>query len=155
MMKNKCTSELTDEDLEIVEIVKKITANYKDSELLCLNNTMNLPNRDEIIGIIKDIRRVIFPGYFNDHKVDNKFAEYFVGQEIVDIKERLIRQIFLAVSYGKTKKIDLEKAMNDARKIGAEFIKELPNIQKMLLMDVQAGFDGDPAAKSMEEIIFS
>lgn len=42
-----------------------------------------------------------------------------------------------------------------AREICERFISRLPYIQKMLLMDVQAGFDGDPAAKSKEDIIFS
>ena len=141
-------------EMAIISTVSEITNNYRESELLCLNKTKNLPNRYEIIGIIKDIRKIIFPGYFSGFKLDTKFAEYIVGQEVVDIKERLIKQIYLAKSYGQDI-VNSDEIMKESENIGLNFVKKLPEIQKLLLLDVQAGFDGDPAAKSKEEIIFS
>ena len=144
----------SESEMAIISTVSEITNNYRESELLCLNKTKNLPNRYEIIGIIKDIRKIIFPGYFSGFKLDTKFAEYIVGQEVVDIKERLIKQIYLAKSYGQDI-VNSDEIMKESENIGLNFVKKLPEIQKLLLLDVQAGFDGDPAAKSKEEIIFS
>lgn len=146
---------ITDGEQRIMNTVMKITTQYKDSELLCLNKTAQLPNRDEIIRIIKDIRRIIFPGYFEDFSLSHSFAEYFVGEELVSIKERLNKQILLAMTYGLEDDKKYDEISKKAEQICIHFIEKIPYIQEMLLMDVQAGFDGDPAAKSKEEIIFS
>lgn len=146
---------ITKEEQTIIDTVSKITDNYRSSDLLCLNKTMHLPNRNEIIGIIKDLRRIIFPGYFEDFNLSYSFADYFVGEELVDIKERLNKQILLAMSYNVDDNISKKEIEDKSEEITVRFIEKLPYIQNMLLMDVQAGFDGDPAAKSKEEIIFS
>lgn len=148
-------NQVTESEQAIIDTVGKITENYRKSELLCLNNTMHLPNRNEIIGIIKDLRRIIFPGYFEDFSLSYSFADYFVGEELVNIKERLNRQIVLAMGYKYDGEVNHSEVVERSEEICVNFIKKLPHIQEMLLMDVQAGFDGDPAAKSREEIIFS
>lgn len=146
---------ITNGEQSIKNTVRRITEHYKESELLCLNKTTALPNRDEIIRIIKDIRRIIFPGYFEDFSLSHSFAEYFVGEALVSIKERLNKQILLAMSYGFDDDKGYQKIVEKAEQICNHFIGKIPDIQEMLLMDVQAAFDGDPAAKSKEEIIFS
>ncbi len=70
---------VTEEEMSIKETVSKITFNYQNSDLLCLNKTMHLPNRNEVIGIIKDLRKIIFPGYFEDVRLSYSYAEYYVG----------------------------------------------------------------------------
>lgn len=150
-MEQKDMSEM---DRDIIDITKRIVLNYNASDQLKLKKTTNLPIRAEIIGIIKDIRKIMFPGYFAGFNVTYPLAEYFVGEQIIDIAARLKKQIELALSYGK-EDIDYKSLKAEAERISMNFIKKLPDIQKMLLMDVQAGFDGDPAAKSKEDIIFS
>lgn len=155
MEKLRVDNEITQVEQDIIDTIRNITENYRQSELLCLNKTMHLPSRNEIIGIIKDLRRIIFPGYFEDFNLSYSFANYFVGEELVDIKERLNKQILLAMNYQLCEKNEYEEIVRKSEEICVNFIKKLPYIQNMLLMDVQAGFDGDPAAKSKEEIIFS
>ncbi len=155
MEKLRVDNEITQVEQDIIDTIRNITENYRQSELLCLNKTMHLPSRNEIIGIIKDLRRIIFPGYFEDFNLSYSFENYFVGEELVDIKERLNKQILLAMNYQLCEKNEYEEIVRKSEEICVNFIKKLPYIQNMLLMDVQAGFDGDPAAKSKEEIIFS
>ena len=155
-MDNSCkNNKITESEQQLIDTVAKITDNYRNSELLCLNKTMRLPSRNEIIGIIKDLRRIIFPGYFEDFNLSYSFADYFVGNELVNIKDRLNKQVLLAMSYENEKGLSDEEIEKQSEIISLNFIKKLPYIQNMLLMDVQAGFDGDPAAKSKEEIISS
>ncbi len=115
----------------------------------------HLPNRGEIIGIIKDLRRVIFPGYFGNENIASSMPDYFLGNMMTEIYVSLKQQIETAFIYkNRCPQGDPETAAK-AEKICQEFMTMLPYIQKMLLLDVQAGFDGDPAAGSKEDIIFS
>lgn len=156
MMGKSCEdNEITESEQAIIDTVNRITGNYRKSDLLCLNNTMHLPNRNEIISIIKDLRRIVFPGYFEDFNLSYSFADYFVGEELVNIKERLNRQVVLAMCYKYEEELNRSEIILRSEEISINFIKKIPHIQEMLLMDIQAGFDGDPAAKSREEIIFS
>lgn len=133
-----------------------LTANYREKELFHTKNGKNLPNRSIIIGIIKDMRAVIFPGYFSTDTSMQDFPEHYVGYRLNDLYERLKGQIEVALLYQEKKAETSEKLLEQrADEICARFFKKLPEIQLMLLKDVQAGFDGDPAAKSMEEIICS
>ncbi len=145
---------VTEEEMSIKETVSKITFNYQNSDLLCLNKTMHLPNRNEVIGIIKDLRKIIFPGYFEDVRLSYSYAEYYVGNMLVDIQERLKQQVLLAIRYVEQEKMPELAVLEKANEICRNWITKIPYIQEMLLKDVQAGFDGDPAAKSKEEIIF-
>lgn len=154
-MSKICDETISDIEKSVINTVSEITSNYRKSELICLNKTKHLPNRNEIIGIIKDLRRIIFPGYFDDFTLGYSFADYYVGKDLADIKERLNRQVLLAISYNNAEYKDIKTLEEKSEKISVNFIKKIPHIQEMLLMDVQAGFNGDPAAKSMEEIIFS
>lgn len=146
---------MTDEERQIKEVVNKITLNYQKSDLLCLNKTMHLPNRNEIIKIIKNYRKIIFPGYFEDISLSYSYADYYVGSLLVDIQNQLRKQIILAESYIHGEELSEEEIIKKADEICFHLIKRTPYIQEMLLKDVQAIFDGDPAANNKEEIIFS
>ncbi len=119
-----------------------------------------MPNRWIIINIIKDLRRVVFPGYFGNENITSTMPEYFLGNMMTEVYEALKGQIETAFHFHDSR-YSSDAARSDAEiceqasRISEEFIGRLPDIQKMLLMDVQAGFDGDPASQSKEDIIFS
>ena len=73
-MEQKDMSEM---DRDIIDITKRIVLNYNASDQLKLKKTTNLPSRAEIIGIIKDIRKIMFPGYFAGFNVTYPLAELF------------------------------------------------------------------------------
>lgn len=140
----------------IIQAEANLTANYREKILFHTKNGKNLPSREIIIGILKDMRKVIFPGYFSMDTSVQDFPEHYVGHRLNDLYERMKGQLEIALLYQddveKNDEIDLEQRADE---ICARFFKKLPDVQLMLLKDVQAGFDGDPAAKSMEEIICS
>lgn len=144
----------------IRETIQDVVANITET---CMNEdvyvtdeeSIHLPNRGTIIGIIKDLRRVVFPGYFGDENISSTMPGYFLGNMLTHIYESLKGQIEIAFLYDDKGESSREDISEKARDICERFISRLPYIQKMLLMDVQAGFDGDPAAKSKEDIIFS
>jgi serine O-acetyltransferase len=98
---------------------------------------------------------VVFPGYFGDENISSTMPDYFLGNMLTQIYEALRLQVEIAFLYDDKGNTDREKISEKAKVICERFISRLPYIQKMLLLDVKAGFDGDPAAKSKEDIIFS
>ena len=144
----------------IIETIQDVVANITET---CMNDDVyvtdeeiiHLPNLGTIIGIIKDLRRVVFPGYFGDENISSTMPGYFLGNMLTHIYEEMRTQIEIAFLYDDKGTSSREEITEKARDICERFISRLPYIQKMLLMDVQAGFDGDPAAKSKEDIIFS
>lgn len=140
----------------IQDVVAKITETCMNEDVYVTDEeSIHLPNRGTIIGIIKDLRRVVFPGYFGDENISSTMPGYFLGNMLTHIYEEMRTQIEIAFLYDDKGASSREEITEKARDICERFISRLPYIQKMLLMDVQAGFDGDPAAKSKEDIIFS
>ncbi|MGN0204861.1 MAG: serine O-acetyltransferase [Coprococcus sp.] len=140
----------------IQDVVSSITETCMEEDVYVTDEEgMHLPNRGVIIGIIKDLRRVVFPGYFGDENITSAMPGYFLGNMMTHIYEALKVQTEIAFLYEDRGKTDRAAISRRAQEVSERFISRLPYIQKMLLMDVQAGFDGDPAAKSKEDIIFS
>ncbi|QIB70774.1 serine acetyltransferase [Aminipila butyrica] len=114
---------------------------------------MRLPDRNVIIQLLKELRVIMFPGYFASERMDCTLAPYFIGQRLSNLFEMLSKQIQLALVYTNNSKTP--EIVEEAKDITVEFLQQLPKIQKLLLTDIQAAYDGDPAAGSKEQIIFS
>lgn len=145
-------------DRSLVELfqqtVSEIYNNYENNDVLISKEGRHLPSRSTIINLIKELRRVMFPGYFGEENLANYVGDYFAGSLLNRVYWTLKEQIVLALRYTE-EEITIERATERAEEISRYFICRVPHIQEMLLKDVQAGFDGDPAAKSKEDIIIS
>ncbi len=145
---------MTEETKKIIaKSVGEIGDNYERSDILMLRDETALPDRNTVIEIIKGLRGVIFPGYFEGKITAGAEPEYYIGSSLTELYEKLYPQVALALSYKK--KRGQASARERAREICDRFFGKLPDIQKKLLKDVEAGYNGDPAAKSREEIICS
>ena len=143
---------MSDKKSAILKVAKGLTENYASEELFMPKSGRRLPNRSVIIDIVRDLKSIIFPGYFSTDTSATVFPEYYVGHRLNDIYDRLKNQIEIALLYHGE---EPEEAATHADRTTCGLFEQLPEIQRLLLTDVQAGFDGDPAAKSKEEIIFS
>ena len=140
---------------QLNNIVAGIAKNYSErEEIFFTDPRKHFPNKQAIEDIVMDLRRVMFPRYFGDETPTGINPEYFIGETLIRIEDSLRRELreALAVPRGSG-----NRGSSDARvdQICATFFSRLPEIQRILLTDVQAAFDGDPAAQSKEEIIFS
>ena len=143
---------MSDKKSAILRAAKGLTENYASEELFMPKSDRRLPNRSVIIDIVRDLKSIVFPGYFSTDTSATVFPEYYVGHRLNDIYDRLKNQIEIALLYHGE---EPEEAEAHADRTACGFFEQLPEVQRLLLTDVQAGFDGDPAAKSKEEIIFS
>lgn len=122
----------------IEKTVKKIEQIAGSAALTGLKESKAIPSMKEIEKIISDLHALLFPSYFaatsrNSHAL------------LWDVSARLEKQIELA---GKVTDEEL-----DAKKICSDFIERLPEIYEKLLKDIEALFEGDPAAKSREMVL--
>lgn len=114
-----------------------------------------IPSRQAIVDIISKAFLVLFPGYFSEKPLDEVNAKYYIGQEITELFDMLSMQIAHAIRHDC---IRFNKACihceETSQEIALEFIQAIPELQQILSTDVLAAFEGDPASKYHDEIIF-
>lgn len=143
---------------KIDKLVSEISDSYTREQYIIPKYSGTLPNRDIIIELSKLLRQLLFPGYFGRKSYGGDTVEYHVGGLLTNIYEKINEQITFALnhqasqfdSFGDEANID-EKASI----LSYEFLKSIPRIREYLATDVQAAFEGDPAASSKDEIISS
>ena len=79
--------------------------------------SIHLPSRGAIIGIIKDLRRVVFPGYFGDENISSTMPGYFLGNMLTHVYEELKAQIEIAFLYDDKGKSSSAEVTEKAREI--------------------------------------
>ena len=138
------------------KIVKDILESYREDQLTTQIDKSSQPNRAVVVDVLESIRKLVFPGFFEVKNLRSEYIEYYVGERVEDIKYHLSKQMMKAYlccepsSCGFAEAIELE--------VGSkcdEFLSRIGKIREYLETDVQAAYDGDPAAYSMEEIIYS
>ena len=134
------------------DVAAEISKGYDEAEVPMYSDHLRLPNRAVVIGIIQNLQKVFFPAYFGGTAVSQVTAQTYVEFLLGDIISALREQVELAFSNTITDPAALESRTDEAC---TAFIRGLPKIQSMLMKDVKANYDGDPAAGSKEEVIFS
>lgn len=139
---------------ELPEAVGALVASSgKEGSFDQLNATPAIP-QDDVIDAIFQARRILFPGYFIQSRLDPFNLEYYLGKETTEIFEKLAGLIILALRH---ECLQHGHACTQCTELGhtraLEFIRTLPRIRVLLSTDVHAAYEGDPAAKSYHEII--
>lgn len=140
---------------EISQITKSILDDYGTGRNIDKMDLFNQPSKEEIIAIVDDLLKVVYPGYYRDrsYKVYNIKSNSTVTIE--DVAYHLNKQILLALKYTAKEEADAEKLAEQAEKDTVTFLKKIPDVRAMLETDLEAAFQGDPAAKYRDEIILS
>ena len=139
---------------KLSKIIGDIADNYEQEDLFTIESGHQLPNRDAVIHIIMGLRQIMFPGYFDKEHLERTIPEYFLGHNIIRIYDTLSEQIRFALIREAKSQANLTEINERTEEICEQFFSSFAHIQQLLLKDVQAAFDGDPAAKTKEEIIF-
>lgn len=133
-------------------VAAQIANGYETAEVPMYSEQLRMPDRKVIIKIIENLQKVFFPAYFAggtvSHVSAETFAEFLLGEIYTDLRE----QVHLAFSNTIKDESELRERTSA---VCDRFLCRLPQIQAMLMKDVAANFDGDPAAGSKEEVIFS
>lgn len=148
--------EKTENQPDFTRITKEIVRTYEGDSGINFIDVKNLPVRDKIIEILNVLMELLFPGYTGKRRVTRENVESIVLELLVILRRELAEQIELALRHHCRMQDCLTcDCANLAVGHAAELLGCIPRIREMLKSDVQAAFDGDPAAKSFEEIVIS
>jgi serine O-acetyltransferase len=116
-----------------------------------------VPSREEIIGILELLLELCYPGFYGQETLDDESVVFRVGTLVSEVNEKLARQIEACLCH-QEEAIDggdVRPCRGHGREVAREFLERLPKVRQRLLLDVQAAFDGDPAAGNMAEVILA
>ena len=136
---------------EIETVIDTILSDYHLDRDIDRMDLFRQPDKDVVIDIIHKLRRIVFPGYSRDKNYRIYNARHNLSMLIEDVMFNLTRQISLVFQ----STVDPEKAEEQAQALSLEFLNRIPQVRAMVQTDVEAAFEGDPAASGKAEIIFS
>ncbi|HVT72731.1 MAG TPA: serine O-acetyltransferase EpsC [Lacunisphaera sp.] len=111
---------------------------------------VNLPSQDTVSELARDLMHVLFPGYFESSCLAKDDVPAWLDRLLGKIDRRLATEVEKSLRFGR----DPAPAQNGKR-IVTELFNRLPEVRRVVQTDVQAAYTGDPAARSIEEIILA
>jgi len=146
---------------ELPDLTARIIETYKTNGKINHLGHCPLPNLATVIDIVEDLKEVIFPGYRRRQNLHMGNVAYHVGDLVDSLHDALTQQFARALRHehdlrhnvhcGAGSDVDFE-ALGETRAL--QFLATIPRVRELLASDVQAAYDGDPAATSLDEIIF-
>ncbi|MGN0625486.1 MAG: serine O-acetyltransferase EpsC [Oscillospiraceae bacterium] len=113
----------------------------------------HFPDREKVIWMIRELRGMLFPGFFGGCPEEGQNLS-FAAEKLRKIKDELNRQLYAALTF-RAGAASEQEIRRETQQICQAFFSRLPDVQRQLKMDVQAIFEGDPAAQSKAEVILS
>jgi serine O-acetyltransferase len=137
-------------------LVDEILETYARKKGISHIEGVTLPQRDVIFDVLDGLFRILFPGFIGKEHVRRANLRYYVGNTINVVYERLVEQLEKTYQYQcqmqSCHECDFPKM---ARETAEQLLDALPRVRELLKKDVQAAYEGDPAASSFDEIILS
>jgi len=135
---------MTPIERRIESVVDTILEDYLGGRDIDRMEQFRQPDKDAIIDIIDKLRRIIFPGYFKEKSYRIYNAKHNLSMLIEDVMFNLNRQVGLVLGEDRR-----------SEEVCLAFFDTIPAVRALVQTDLQAAFDGDPAASGKEEIVFS
>ncbi len=143
------------------KLASAIVASYRSDKRTQRLDAAFLPSRDVIVDILGRLRQLLFPGFFGLLSVTSRSARSYASTILEILGPELAEQVRHCLCYNEddpkaaAHASSAGKACTDrAGRLARGFLARLPAVRKMLALDAQAAYDGDPAAKSIDEVIY-
>ncbi len=142
---------------QLPELTNRIVETYSELSAISHLGHCPLPNYEVIIEAAEDLKEIIYPGYRRREGLHIGNVTYHVGDLIDSLHDKLTTQIARALRHDAGFSNDCQpdhdfEALGQAKAI--LFLEEIPELRRILAMDAQAALDGDPAVKTLDEVIF-
>jgi serine O-acetyltransferase len=142
---------------ELRSIVDALLVSYREEPRAHHVGKRFIPDRKTILEILELLLELLYPGFTGKHDLDDDNLAYHVGERVALLREKLERQAECCLCHADetASHLDVPKCRMHGHEVTADFLAALPEIRRMLVLDVKAAVDGDPAASSVDEIILS
>ena len=134
---------------QIERVVDSILGDYSQGRDIDKIDLLRHPDKEVIIDMIQKLMRIVYPGYSREKSYRIYNAKHNLSMLIEDVIFNLHRQLLLVLQVSGE-----ENAQARAQDICLKFFESIPAVRAMVQTDVQAAYDGDPAATSKDEVIF-
>jgi serine O-acetyltransferase len=136
--------------------VDQIAASYTGNREIDSLESAALPSRRAVIEALNHLKPVIFMGFYSTRPLNRGNLRYSISEHLHPACELLVEQIGRAIQYEQAcGRATVARDPDWAEAVVLRLLNTLPELRALLNEDVIAAFDGDPAAKSVEEVIFS
>jgi len=140
----------------IPSVARRIIASCNTEKCFQHLEATPIPSRDSVADTIHKARRILFPGYFTQSVLAPSNLEYCLKEDMTALYKALVKQIILATQHDCMRSEQpCNQCKESSRSNALQFIQALPNLREVLATDVRAAMEGDPAAKSHDEVITS
>ncbi|MFT4546175.1 MAG: serine O-acetyltransferase [Verrucomicrobiales bacterium] len=139
-------------DCEIKDIVASLMASYCDVGGINHIDCSNLPSKRAIELACQDLLQLAFPGFLDSEAVRSEELELLTTERVAKVVSQLKHEVARSL---KLRAQDAQDHSEEAERVVCAFLRELPTVRRLLRTDVEAAYEGDPAARSFEEIILS
>jgi len=138
------------------EITERIIDHCQSSPCYTHIDSEPIPAEAYVADVIDMFRELLFPGYFTREKLDPVNMRYSLGQTVSRLFDLLADQITHNIRHDCLRyNLPCSGCESQGHSIALEMMDAIPELRQTLALDVRAAFEGDPAAKSHDEIIFS
>ncbi|GHS99941.1 serine acetyltransferase [Synergistales bacterium] len=140
------------DSFNIHKLTDAILASYEEEEKIIKIEAKNQISDTVVVELIDNLRDLIFAGFFSKKLLKKDSIEYYVGELLEGLIYHLQKQITRSLRNVKKEGLDIER---EAACITNTFLSRVPEVRRVLATDVEAFYDGDPAAYSTDEVILS
>jgi serine O-acetyltransferase len=140
-------------NVTVTQLTDQLIASYAQAGGINHLDGKNLPSKTAIAGITQDLLRLLFPGFFDEKPLHSSELKVEIATLMDSVQGRLEDEINKAIEYNPPDTVAKRNLRSAARTLTASFLGSLPRVRELLRTDVEAAFNGDPAALSKEEVI--
>ncbi|PTY07304.1 serine acetyltransferase [Opitutaceae bacterium EW11] len=130
------------------EIKRALLESYENDGGINHLDGVNLPAQDSVTRLARDLMHLLFPGYFEEAALTKDEVPAMLDRQLRQIEKRLSEEIGKCLRFARE-----EDPTAKAKAMTNELLARLPAVRQVLQTDVSAAYQGDPAARSVEEII--
>jgi serine O-acetyltransferase len=135
-------------DHPMKNVVDELLESYASCGGIKHLNGASLPSKMAVADLTEALLHIIFPGFIAEQKVDARDLPHETALELSSLEKRLKKEI--------SKSLEMHPVTGrDAETITLEFLRKLPDVRCLIQTDVEAAYEGDPAAASREEVVLA
>ena len=139
--------------MDNTELTDRLLGSYESVGGINHLDGKNLPSRQAIGRITSDLLRLLFPGFFDETAIATAAIRSVTSELLDEVASRLAREIGRSLEYARPPELPDKDLGAAARRLALQFLASLPRVRELLATDVEAAYNGDPAALSKDEVI--
>jgi serine O-acetyltransferase len=139
----------------VTQLTNELVASYARVGGINHLDGKNLPSKRAVTAITQDLLRVLFPGFFDERPIHSSEIKVATAELLDSILGALEDEIRKSLEYHPPADLPKKSITPAAHSLTLKFLHSLPQVREVLQTDVEAAYNGDPAAMSKEEVIVS